>query len=72
MRWPPMLSKVLSRLTLGAVAYWSANAVLLASEAKWHLVYRLLALDVRAAEAIPPLIVSKLLGSAIGIAFSTT
>jgi len=67
-----MLSKLVPRAAFGALAYWGANALLVAAEVKWHLLSLLVAVDLRAAEAIPALVVSKLLGVGISIALSSS
>ena len=64
------LRRLAPRLAFGALFYWAANAALLAAEVRWHLLSRLVLLDLRAAEAIPALIVAKVL--AVSISFVLT
>jgi hypothetical protein len=62
--------RLFPRLAAGAAFYWLANAALLASEVRWHLLSCLAAFDLRASEAIPALVVSKFLGLSVSLALA--
>lgn len=65
------LRRLVPRVAFGAAAYWVANAVLLAAEVRWHVLSRLIAFDLRAAEVIPALIAAKLLGVSIALVLTS-
>jgi len=65
------LRRLAPRVAFGAAFYWAANAALLAGEVRWHMLSRLIAFDLRAAEVIPSLIAAKLLGVSISVALTS-
>jgi hypothetical protein len=66
------LRRLFPRVAFGAALYWAANAALLAAEVRWHVLSRLIAFDLRAAEVIPALIAAKLLGVSVALTLSGT
>ena len=63
--------RLLPRVSFAAAAYWAANAALAMGELRWHILSRLVAFDLLAAEMIPALVVGKVLHVGISIALAT-
>ena len=59
-------SRLASRFVYGTAAYWALNVVLVATEIRWHLLYRLTAWDISQFKSLGPLIYQLVHGHIAG------